>query len=47
MKFKVEHLFKNKFYIVTANDEQTAWEYFLDYKLPLKDNSEDYTIQPA
>lgn len=45
MTFKVEHVTKNKAYIITGDTEQDAWENFLDHKLPLTDEAEDYTIK--
>lgn len=44
MQFIVEHITINKCYVINAEDESSAWDYFLDYKLPLKDMAEDYTI---
>lgn len=43
-EYKVEHFHKNKSFIIKAEDEASAWDYFLDHKLPLSEMPEDYFI---
>lgn len=43
-KYYIDHITINKHYEVIADNEQDAWEYFLDHLLSIKDMAEDYTI---
>jgi len=43
-KYYIDHFTINKHYEVMAENEQDAWEYFLDRLLSIEDMAEDYFI---
>jgi len=43
-RYRIEHITQNKHYEVVADNEQDAWEYFLDNLLSINDMGDDYTI---
>ena len=45
-KYYINHIEINKHHEVMADNEQDAWEYFLDNLLNINEMAEDYTISP-
>jgi hypothetical protein len=44
-RYRIDHIEINKHYEVMADNEQDAWEYFLDNLLSINDMAEDYMIE--